>query len=451
MPAGRAPIFDYQRHLRSGKPAVIAMCSILVCGIVLMRCESAFGQAGQKPAQDNGAKIAIKVDSVLIPVLVRDAQGRAVGDLKQEDFELFDRGKKQTISGFSMQQRARAGSIARTGTAAPSGNHANPSVSPETGSQRFVIFLFDDLHLDGSELALAQHAGTQVIAESLRASDMAAVLSISGTNSGLTRDRGTLKETIAKLHQVNLYRHAVHECPEISYYEADLIQNKHQAAALETAMQNASNCANLSGTPPEVLRRMVEAAALHSLAIGDQDVHVTLGFIGAVVRKMSSLSGQRTLVLVSPGFLTITPEAMEEKSRILDLAAQSDITISALDARGLYSAQIDASERGAGSARELQSGNQLQYRRDSMSQNEDVMAELADGSGGTYFHNSNDLQGGFQQLTATPEYMYLLELSLQNVKRNGSYHHLTVKVDRVGVKLQARQGYFAPKPAQTER
>jgi VWFA-related protein len=82
--------------------------------------------------------------------------------------------------------------------------------------------------------------------------------------------------------------------------------------------------------------------------------------------------------------------------------------------------------------------------------NEDIMAELADGTGGTYFHNSNDLQGGFQTLTEVPEYVYLLELSLQNVKQDGAYHLLKVKVDQDGLKLQARRGYFAPKPAKSK-
>jgi hypothetical protein len=54
----------------------------------------------------------------------------------------------------------------------------------------------------------------------------------------------------------------------------------------------------------------------------------------------------------------------------------------------------------------------FQYRRGSMSLSEDVMAELADGTGGTYFHNSNDLEGGFERLTAAPECLYLLEFSL---------------------------------------
>ena len=80
-----------------------------------------------------------------------------------------------------------------------------------------------------------------------------------------------------------------------------------------------------------------------------------------------------------------------------------------------------------------------------MALNEDVMAELADGSGGTYFHNSNDLEEGFQRLAAAPEYVYLLEISLENVKQDGTYHRLKVKLDKDGLKVQARRGYFAPK------
>ena len=73
------------------------------------------------------------------------------------------------------------------------------------------------------------------------------------------------------------------------------------------------------------------------------------------------------------------------------------------------------------------------------------MSELADGTGGTYFHNSNDLEGGFQSLTATPEYVYLLEMSLQNVKQDGAYHSLKVKVNDGSLQVRARRGYFAPK------
>jgi len=81
-----------------------------------------------------------------------------------------------------------------------------------------------------------------------------------------------------------------------------------------------------------------------------------------------------------------------------------------------------------------------------MALNEDVMAEIADGSGGTYFHNSNDLEAGFKELATAPEYVYVLELSLDNENPDGTYHRLKVKVDRDGLQVHARRGYFSSKP-----
>ena len=68
----------------------------------------------KSPAQQNdpqsrspeGPKIQVTVNSVLVPVVVRDSQGRSIGDLNQGNFQVFDNGKRQQISGFTIQQRA---------------------------------------------------------------------------------------------------------------------------------------------------------------------------------------------------------------------------------------------------------------------------------------------------------------------------------------------------------
>ena len=74
------------------------------------------------------------------------------------------------------------------------------------------------------------------------------------------------------------------------------------------------------------------------------------------------------------------------------------------------------------------------------------MAELADATGGRYFHNSNDLKGGFNQVAASPEFVYVLGFSPQNLKLDGSYHALKVTLKAShGLDLQARRGYYAPK------
>ena len=387
-------------------------------------------------------KIEVNVNRVLVPVVVRDAQRHAVGNLRKEDFQVFDRDKPKVISGFEVEKRRVEDSNEESGNLAP----ADPNAAPKTlpSPQRFIAFLFDDMHLGADDLGRFQKLGTKILAASLTGSDMAAVVSISGANSGLTGDHTKLEEAIMNLKSRALYRLQSRQCPDIDYYEADLIVNKRNATALEAAVQQTLACANLD---PQTWRKMAEdmvrSTAMNALMTGDQDVRVMLATLREFVQKMSTLPGQRTLILVSPGFLTLTSEAMTEKTRILDLAAKNNVTISALDARGLYTTELGAG--GAGSAIAMQTGYESQSHRASMALNEDVMAELADGSGGTYFHNSNDLEAGFKELARAPEYVYVLELSVDvdNDKPDGGYHRLKVKVDRDGLQVQASRGYFS--------
>ena len=370
-----------------------------------------------------------------------------MGDLKKENFQILDNGKAQIITGFTIQHRASLQSYANPTQPAAEPDASSPPVSvPE----RFIVFLFDDMHLSIGDLAQTQKAGVKMLAESLADSDMAAVVSISGRiNSGLTRDRTLLQSAIMKLQPLALYQASGEQCPNMDYYHADQIENKHNSAALEAAIDEVFSCSP-GLQMRDVAERIAESTATRVLAMSEQDVRISLTTIQEYVRRIPALPGQHTLILVSPGFLILTPETRAEESQIMDFAAQSDVTISALDARGLYTTEIDASERIKGSAQTVQLKSD--YRRSSMFTNEAVMAELADGTGGTYFHNSNDLVGGFKRLAAAPEYLYLLEFSIKNVKQNGSYHRLKVEVDRDDLKVRARQGYFAPKPPkQTKR
>lgn len=416
------------------------------CWVFLLSVHLSAQQSNENSPQPGIPKIVVAVNAVLVPVVVRDSQGHTVGNLKKEDFQVFDKKKPQAISGFSIQRRvevqrfgpAHEPAYANPGvTQAPAAAPDHPPVTPG----RFIVFLFDDLHLTAGDLTQLQKAATKMVAGSLAESDLAAAVSMSGTSSGMTRDRAKLQDAIMKLQVHNLYRHVGRICPDIGYYEADRIMNKHDPMALDTATQNTLSCCNCTRDLALVL---TQNAASESLQIGDQDVRIALGFIREIVRKMGAMPGQRTLILVSPGFLTMTEDAVAEKSRILDLAAHSNVTINAVDARGLYTATLEASDRSRGSP--LAERTESQNRGYSMALSEDVMAEFADGTGGTFFHNSNDLEGGLRALTVVPEYVYLLELSLQNVKQNGEYHRLKVNVDQDGLKVVARRGYFAPKP-----
>ena len=80
---------------------------------------------------------------------------------------------------------------------------------------------------------------------------------------------------------------------------------------------------------------------------------------------------------------------------------------------------------------------------------ENAMGELADATGGSFFHNNNDLESGLTQLLNAPETVYVLELPMDAVRANGAYHQLKVSVDRADVQVQARKGYVAPRDERT--
>ena len=75
----------------------------------------------------------------------------------------------------------------------------------------------------------------------------------------------------------------------------------------------------------------------------------------------------------------------------------------------------------------------------------DVLAVVADGTGGTFFHSSNDFYEGFTRVAAPPEFSYVLAFTPQNLKSDGSFHTLKVKLNSpLKLTLQARRGYYAP-------
>src|SRR5260370_29025345 len=214
-----------------------------------------------------------------------------MGNLKEQDFQLFDRGKQEAIPGFSIQKQAQiepSPAPVASLTARPTGiPPINANVTPMP-TERYIVLLFDDMHLAASDLLQVQKAATKMLAGSLADSDMAVVLSFSGVNSGMTRDPAKLQHAIAKINVQSHYRRSGRECPDVDYYQADLIQNNHNDQAFQSAVDDELNCGHLDMR--HLAEQMARSAASRALAICDQDVRVTLGFVTEVVRRMASLA-----------------------------------------------------------------------------------------------------------------------------------------------------------------
>ena len=242
--------------------STICLRAIAACCFGFLLYTNLRAQQNDAQVPEGSARIQVTVNAVLVPVVVRDRQGRAVGDLKKEDFQVFDRDKRQNITGFTIEKRAAVGA----GTSVTAPGDVGPTFAPPTTSlpKRFIVFLFDDLHLSAGELLRAQNVATKMLGESLANSDMAAVVSMSGSNSGLTHDIATLQEAVKKLKLQQLYRHDEHACPNINFYQADLIVNKHDQSALELAEADYVTCANLVGASPKMVESMVRSVAQQS-------------------------------------------------------------------------------------------------------------------------------------------------------------------------------------------
>jgi VWFA-related protein len=375
------------------------------------------------------------VNEVLVPVVVRDVQGHAVGNLTKDNFQIFDNRKPQTITGFTIFKRATETSAANSSAPSPDAT-GSPAVSqPASPPQRFVAFLFDDFNLTFTDLAYAQQAAIKAL-DSLTAADMADVLSPSGTNSGLTRDHAKLKQAILDL-RIKTRLRLVGECPDVDYYLGDRIINQNDGPALQAVAVDVTYC--FKGVTQIGAESIARSAAQRAVELGKQNYRINLYFLRMVLKGMAPLPGEHVIILVSSGFFTPDSDAMAIKSEILDIAARTNTVINALDARGLYTTNLDAEA----SMRTSEASNE--YRRQSMAANADVMGELADGTGGTFFHNSNDLEAGFRTLISGADYTYLLAFSTANTKP-GAHHSLKVKVNERGLTVQARRGYSTPAP-----
>jgi VWFA-related protein len=330
--------------------------------------------------RDEPTAFQAKVNLVMVPVVVRNVQGHAIGNLSQENFQLFDKGKPQVIARFSVEKiGAPDGQESKASNATPA-TAAEGKEATVVAPERFVAYVFDDVHLSSADLAHVRDAADRHMA-TLAPTDRAAVYAMSGGVSlDFTDDRAKLHEALLQLRPGVMVR---------------------VGALTDAELRTYASFANLRD----------------------------------IIRRMAVAPGQRTIMFISPGFNNMAPEYLAETTDVLERAIKANVIISTLDARGLFTdPAFDVSNHGRGGTLSAAIARA------------DILAELAAGTGGTFFQNSNDMDEGFRRLAAAPEYVYVLGFSPQNLKLDGSFHSLKVTLKNGGsFTIQARHGYYAPK------
>jgi VWFA-related protein len=389
---------------------------------------------------DEPATFQTHVNLVMVPVVVRDKQGRAVGNLTKEDFQLFDKGKSQQISRFTLEKWDLSSPAPQTAAAAPPGEESD-RLPPANMPDRFVGYLFDDIHTNAGDLMRVRQAAEQHMLNDLRPTDRAAIFTTSGqVVTDFTDDLAKLRQTLARLMPRPIARQTQQQCPDISLYQADMIVNENDPSALAAAVMEVNAC--LSPPDAQSARQMAMSAAQQVLYPGQHETQVSLAVLMDTVMRMAAMPGQRNLILVSPGFYTLL-DNRDDETKLLDRAIHANVVINALNARGLYTLGADASRQTfSGQAQIIKD----RMERESALADEGLLAELTSGTGGKYFHNNNDLAGGLRDLVSLPEFYYLLGFQPQNLKLDGSFHAIKVSMaSKSDYSLQARRGYYAPR------
>src|ERR1039458_3698530 len=97
-----------------------------------------------------------------------------------------------------------------------------------------VLYFFDDVHISQADLMQVRIAAERHIDESLVPTDRAAIFTTSGrTTLDFTDDRAKLHATLLRLSPQPIARAMSQLCPDISYYQADLIFNQNDPMALQ--------------------------------------------------------------------------------------------------------------------------------------------------------------------------------------------------------------------------
>ena len=272
-----------------------------------------------------------------------------------------------------------------------------------------------------------------------------------------TNDAAELHDALNRIQPWTSLGYDKNECLQIGYYIADYLIRREVSLTpfgINPASQLASellaeadNCLQHPKPSPETALRYLWTTAHNVLLYGQEETGSGLTVLRDLIARMSALPGSRTIVLVSPGFI-LSMEQRTNENDIFDKAIHANVVINSLDIRGVYTPlrthTYDAETRNSGGA----PGPARQTaEREEGTEAGNILAELAYGTGGTV-HNDNDFEGGLKQLAGRPEYLYVLGFSPDNLKYDGSYHGLKVKLkDGAKLDVEARRGYWAPNRA----
>jgi VWFA-related protein len=174
--------------------------------------------------------------------------------------------------------------------------------------------------------------------------------------------------------------------------------------------------------------------------------------IRAIAKSLERVDQRKSLLYFSGGLTRNGIENQASLRAATNEAAKANMAIYSVDARGLQAlAPVGDASTGSLRGNSAYSGSAATAQLSANYGSQETLSTLSVDTGGKAFFDSNDFGPAFQQVQHDTEAYYILGFHSTNQARDGSYRHLTVKVDRDDVKLEFRPGYYAPADFQHQK
>jgi VWFA-related protein len=374
----------------------------------------------QNTQQPGGFVMKVNAELVLTNVVARDAKtGELVRGLKQSDFSVYENGKQQQIATFDFQSVDMAAPLNEAtvsglaaGTKGP-GNKAVVVARPEDlRNHRLIVMFFDLTTMQPEDLERSVDAARDFLKKKMATADLVALVSLGDT---LKVDQDFTADKDALWNEVGIYN-----------------GTQGQGFA-QGANANSNQVEDTTGYTPD------------ESEYNDLNTDRELFALRAISKSLEKISEKKSLLYFSGG---ISRDGIENQASLraaINSAVRANLAIYSVDTRGLQAISPlgDASTgslRGTGAY----NGGALTNNMNANFATQEVMATLSSDTGGKAFFDSNDFAPAFAQVQRDTSAYYAIGFHSTNPARDGKYRKLTIKINRPGIKLEYRPGYYAP-------
>ena len=410
----------------------------LVLVIALAAGTAPFAQQQQQPPDAPRFESSAGVSIVSVDVVVRDSSGNVVRGLTPKDFVISEDGKPQKIETFSFQEigaAAPAGApgiqlldgledkvraeAARAATAAsPTDAPAAPTADAASlNNRRMLTIVFDVSSMQPEDVQRAVEDAREWVETKMTGADLVAIITI-GSRLNVLTDFTSVKEDALGALQALAYN----EGTEVDPAAVATAATEAEAAAAESATETA------------------EADAFQEF---NNDVR--LRALKTVCQELTPIQQKKALLYFSAGMRRSGDDNQIELRSATSTCNRGNVSIYAVDTRGLQAVSAGGSAANRGNGRSLLTGSGMRGFQQ-LNQSQETLTTLSADTGGRAFTDTNDFGDAFARVQNDLAAYYLLGYSSTNPARDGRFRRIQVRVNRPDLKalqVEARPGYYA--------